>query len=99
MKRWKSGTMIAKRTDSNQSDIVEVLRRMGATVQTLHMVGHGCPDILVGYRGHNLLLECKVGDKRLNEREMEWHKTWKGHTFVVRCPEDAIAALEWIDEE
>lgn len=36
----------AKRIDENQPRIVANLRRIGATVQVLSMVGKGCPDIL-----------------------------------------------------
>lgn len=38
-------------TDRNQPAIVAALRGIGATVQPLHAVGQGCPDLLVGYRG------------------------------------------------
>ncbi len=35
------------------------LRQAMAEVEHLHMVGKGCPDILVGYKGKNVLLEIK----------------------------------------
>ena len=41
------------KVDANQSDIVAGLRSIGATVQPLHAVGKGCPDLLIGYRGDN----------------------------------------------
>lgn len=44
---------MAKRTDGNQAEIVRALRSAGATVQTLHTVGKGCPDLVVGFRGNN----------------------------------------------
>ena len=49
-----------KRVDMNQPEIVADLRGIGATVQHLHMVGKGCPDILVGFRGNNWLFEIKT---------------------------------------
>jgi len=39
--------MKAARTDANQSEIVAGLRAIGATVQPLHAVGKGCPDLMV----------------------------------------------------
>jgi Holliday junction resolvase len=49
----------AARTDANQDGIVAALRGAGASVQSLAATGKGCPDLLVGWRGANLLMECK----------------------------------------
>lgn len=89
---------MAKRVDANQSQIVYVLRAVGATVQTLHEVGHGCPDLLVSYRGINYLLECKDGSKapsaqKLTPDEVKWHENWRGQVAVVRSPDEALAAI------
>jgi hypothetical protein len=85
----------AAKVDRNQAEIVAALRAAGATVQPLHAVGQGCPDLLVGFRGRNLLIECKDGAKSLSrraltDRQQEWHGGWKGTVAVV---EDAPAAL------
>lgn len=85
----------AARVDDNQREIVAALRAAGATVQPLHAVGQGCPDLLVGFRGFNLLVEVKDGKKWasqrvLTDRQKEWHGGWKGTVAVV---EDAPAAL------
>ena len=88
----------AARVDANQSEIVEALRQIGATVQTLHQVGRGCPDLLVGFRGVNILLEVKDGSKppsarKLTPDEYSWHKDWRGQVAVVKSIEDAIDVL------
>ena len=44
----------ASKVDANQHAIVKLLRRLGATVQHLHHVGSGCPDLLVGAPGLTL---------------------------------------------
>jgi hypothetical protein len=85
----------AAKVDRNQAEIVAALRAAGATVQPLHAVGQGCPDLLVGFRGCNLLIEVKdwraaASDRRLTPRQQEWHGGWKGIVAVV---EDAPAAL------
>ncbi len=51
----------AANVDRNQPEIVAALRAAGATVEYLHAVGGGCPDLLVGYRGANYVLEVKEG--------------------------------------
>ena len=45
----------AAKIDENQPEIVDALRAMGCSVTILSAVGNGCPDILVGFRGINLL--------------------------------------------
>ena len=67
---------MAKRTDRNQREIVEALRAMGASVQDLHTIGHGCGDILIGWRGVNLLAEVKNGKAKLTPDEKEFHRQW-----------------------
>jgi hypothetical protein len=85
----------AAKVDRNQAEIVAALRAVGATVQPLHSVGAGCPDLLVGYRGRNWLIEVKdwqasSTDRKLNPRQIEWHEGWKGQVAKV---EDVSAAL------
>jgi hypothetical protein len=84
--------------DANQREVVAALRGAGATVQPLHAVGEGCPDLLVGYKGLNLLLEVKDGGKppsaqKLTPQQEIWHRDWRGHRVVVNSPEDALAAI------
>jgi len=76
--------MVYKKVDNNQTQVVKALRDLGATVQHLHAVGKGCPDIIVGFKGKNLLLEIKDGDKKvLTPDQVNWHKLWKGQVNVV----------------
>jgi hypothetical protein len=88
----------AAKVDANQADIVAALRKIGASVQTLHSVGQGCPDILVGWRGMNTILEIKDGKKppsarKLTEDQVIWHETWRGQVAVVETVEQAIIAV------
>lgn len=90
-----------RRVDANQAAIVSALRNVGASVQILSEVGKGCPDLLVGWRGINLLFECKDGSKppskiKLTPDELEWHSTWMGQVTVVVSPSEAVAMLrDW----
>jgi len=81
------------RVDANQKEIVDALREVGASVQHLHMVGRGCPDILVGWAGNNFLLEIKQDKGKLTEDEKNWHAEWNGQVAVVRNFTEALAAL------
>jgi Holliday junction resolvase len=80
----------AKRSDANQQDIIDALRAIGASVVSIHRVGGGVPDLLVGYQGVNLLLEVKTARGRLNRCEAEWHQEWRGQVAVVRTVDEAI---------
>ena len=82
--------MVFKRVDNNQVQIVKALRDMGCTVEHLHAVGKGCPDIVIGFKGKNLLLEIKDGDKKvLTPDQANWHKLWKGQVNVVTTIDEA----------
>ena len=86
--------MVYKKVDNNQTQVVKALRDMGATVQHLHAVGKGCPDIVVGFKGKNLLLEIKDGDKKvLTPDQVNWHKLWKGQVSVVTNIDEAKLLL------
>lgn len=88
----------AAKVDRNQGQIVEALRKVGASVQPLHTVGRGCPDLLVGHRGVNYLLELKDGTAPPSRRQMtgeqvEWHANWAGQVCVVETVEEALRAI------
>lgn len=81
------------RTDTNHREIVNALRNAGASVEDLSRVGRGCPDLCVGLRGQNFLLEIKSGRHRLNAEQVEWRKLWSGHVDIVYSVEDALRAV------
>lgn len=88
----------AAKVDANQREIVAALRGVGCTVQHLHIVGQGCPDILVGCRGTNLLLELKdsrrpPSARKLTPDEVEWHERWRGQVAVVSSVEEALVLV------
>lgn len=88
----------AAKVDDNQDEIVTALRMVGASVQPLHQVGQGCPDLLVGIRGKNILLEVKDGRKPpssrgLTDAQLRWHMLWSGQKAIVNNVEEALQAI------
>ena len=88
----------AAKVDSNQAEIVTALRGAGATVQHLHTVGKGCPDILVGHQNQNILMEIKDGSlspsrQKLTADEQSWHDAWRGTVSVVRSVNEALTLI------
>lgn len=89
----------AAKVDRNQREIVAALRQIGASVQPLHMVGKGCPDLLVGYQGNTYLYEIKDGQKppskrKLTPDEIKWIGDWQGDpVYIIKDIYDAIEVI------
>jgi hypothetical protein len=81
----------AKRVDANQDQIVSALRAAGAYVWII-----GLPvDLLVGYKGHTFLVECKDGSKkRLTALQEDFFQNWSGSTLAR--VDNAEAALRML---
>ena len=86
------------RVDKNQSSVVKALRDAGCSVQLLHAVGEGCPDLLVGYRGVSVPVEVKNGRKaRLTPQQVAWTESWNGSFLIVRDAEDVSYVTDYVD--
>lgn len=86
----------AAKVDSNQKPIVQNLRDIFGEecVFDLSAVGQGCPDIMVGVRGVNLLMEIKTDKGKLTADQVIFHKSWPGQVVVIRTLQDALDAIE-----
>ena len=88
----------AAKVDANQPQIVAALRDVGASVQPLHSVGKGCPDLAVGFRGQNHFLEVKDGSlspsrRQLTPDQQVWHRDWRGNVVTVNSVDEALQAI------
>lgn len=86
------------RIDRNHGEIVKALRDARCSVQSLANIGGGCPDLLVGFRGKNYVLEVKDGlltasERKLTDDERIWHACWMGSAKVVNSVEEAFKAI------
>jgi Holliday junction resolvase len=87
------------RVDRNQPEIVKALRSVGCTVEHLHQVGSGCPDLLVAVNQHVFLIEVKDGTKKLSEQKLTpdqviWHAAWNADVHVVNSIEGALLVAQ-----
>ena len=80
------------RRDANEPEIIAALEEVGAKVVQIP-TGKGVPDLLVGFDSGNYLLEIKMPERRLNQKQWEWHDTWPGQVDVVRSPCEALEAI------
>ena len=91
----------AKRVDVNQKDIVKALRDCGASVVDLSKVGHGIPDLLVGYAGLTVLVEVKSSEKaKFTDDQLEFMKRWYGGALIrINDVEGALRLIQLINAE
>lgn len=87
------------RIDSNHATIVTAFRDAGASVLSLASVGSGCPDLLVGFRSRNYLVEVKDGSRPPSERRLTpdqelFHFRWRGQVVVVDSVDRALELLQ-----
>ena len=88
----------AAKVDANQVAVVKKLRDCAVKVEVLSGVGQGVPDLLCGFRGVNVLLELKDGEKFPSDRKLTldqkaWHESWPGQVDVVEDFDSAFAVV------
>jgi hypothetical protein len=88
---------MARRVDSIQKQVTESLRKLGITVLVLSNVGHGCPDLLLGYGGHNYLVELKCGKNELTPFEKRFFDEWRGQADIAHNLDEILNYLGWHD--
>lgn len=84
--------------DANQTEIVEAYRAIGASVAVTSQLGNGFPDLVVGFRGRNWLIEIKDGTqppskRRLTPAEKKFHEAWRGQVDVVNNITEALTLI------
>lgn len=88
-----------RKTDANHKKLIDMLRKIpNISVFSTHTIGKGFPDIVIGYKGLNYLIEIKDGNKppsarKLTEDEVKFHSQWKGQINVVENFGDLIKIL------
>lgn len=76
------------RKDTNQEAIVKALREVGASVFVTN--NKSLPDLVVGFRGVNYLMEVKNEKGKLTPDQIDFFHTWEGQVVTVRTPEFAL---------
>ncbi len=91
--------LMIKRTDRNHAEIINALRKIpNLSVFSTHEVGKGFPDIVVGYKGINYLIEIKDGNKppsarKLTPDEVKFHSNWRGQIKIVNNLDEVLNLL------
>lgn len=91
--------MRIRRTDKNHLPLMEQIRQIpGAEVLSIHTIGRGAPDLILGFAKRNYLLEVKdpkqpPSKRRLTEDEEKFHKSWPGSVHVVETLADVLRII------
>ena len=87
----------AAKRDKNEQGIIEALEQVGATVYRAN--GKDFPDLVVGFRGLNYLIEVKYLYGKLSKGQHRWHESWLGQRAVVWNIEQALQVIGAIDND
>jgi hypothetical protein len=79
------------RRDTNEPDIIQAIKDMGASVVQLN--DPGIPDLLIGLNGVNVLAEVKTDIGKLTHEQTYFMGNWTGQAAVVRTAQDVIELL------
>lgn len=87
----------AAKRDSNEVEIIRLLRLAGCSVQQLS--APGVPDLLVGKNGVNVLLEIKDPaqppyKRQLTPDQVTWHLRWEGQVAVVETADQSLSIVK-----
>lgn len=88
-------TKFAKRTDENQSLLVEFARQQGIEVVVCSHIGGGFPDLMIKYNSLIRFVEIKnkntqYGKKGLNDKQLELQKFFGEYLIIWTCTEDIL---------
>lgn len=87
------------KVDANQENIVSSLRKIpGLKVRVTSQVGEGFPDIIIGYKKRNWLIELKDGNKpksaqKLTPAQVQFMEEWQGQVDVCNCLDDVLKLI------
>ena len=88
-----SEDMRAKKTDSNQQEILNDLKRLGISYFVASGVGAGFPDIVVGFRGLNWFIEIKTETGKQTKPQIKFEESWQGQYAICRSTEQVLEVI------
>lgn len=82
----------AARRDAIEPEVIDALKALGATFEQLDL--EDGPDLLIGFRGVNHLVELRSGLRgRLSEEQKQWHERWRGSSAVRRSVVEVLRLI------
>lgn len=78
------------KVDLNQGEIVDALRKVGVSVQSLASIGKGCPDLVAAKGAMTWMIEVKGPKGKLTDDQIKFIDEWAGTVHIVRTVDDAL---------
>jgi Holliday junction resolvase len=78
------------KVDANQGQIVDALRAIGVSVQSLASIGKGCPDLIAAKGDKCWVIEVKGEKGRLTPDQEKWIGNWRGVVHIIRTVDEAL---------
>ena len=87
------------RKDGNHKEIIQAFRDLGASVFDTASLGSGFPDIVIGMKGSNVLVEIKDGSlppskRKLTPDEIKFHELWRGKVVIINNVDEVIELIK-----
>ena len=77
--------------DAVEDPLLDVARRMGASILPISETGGG--DVILGWRGSNIMVEIKSKRGRLTPAQVEFHEDWRGQISIIRTEAELVELL------
>jgi len=86
------------RKDENQNPIVGALAQANVQAIDTSQLGKGFPDLVIGFRGKNYLIEVKnpakpLSDRQLTDDQKKFHSAWHGQVNTVETIDEILAII------
>lgn len=81
----------AARTDANQKEIMDALKKVGVSVQYIKLP-FDC--VYFNHRTQETgFLECKTEDGRLTKAQLDFISVWPGKIHIAKTPQEAVRLI------
>jgi len=81
----------ANTRDAIEPEVCAALRQLGIPFEKLNH--RGAPDLLIGWRGRNLLIELKRPGGKLTPAQERFHSRWRGQVCICRSIDEVIELI------
>lgn len=93
----------AAKVDENQGELVDLIRKLGVSVEITSSAHDGMTDLILGYGGVSVLTEVKDGNKppsrrKLTPEQEKFHNRFMGAITVIENQDQAIELVNRIKQ-
>lgn len=88
------------RADTNQDELVKILRKCGVSVVVTSQLGDGAPDTILGHRGETMLAEIKnIGPCgwKYTPAQKDFRERWCGSPIFTFDSVESV--LQWVNRK